>query len=56
MKKNNFKKYIVWIEGTEGYSPNDFDSFLDAFNYGVTNSYGREFFVTKQVDFEVKEK
>lgn len=55
--ENEFKKYIVWIEDDDyGYKPTDFDSFLGAFNYGVKNSYNKQFIVTKQVYFEIKEK
>ena len=52
--KEAFKrKYVVWIDGGEGWNPTGFDNLKDAFFH---ESYGSQKVITKIVEVDLTEK
>jgi len=48
-------EYILWIKSDyEGWSDYDFATLKEAVNYGIKNSYGQEFKVTKKVNYTIE--
>jgi hypothetical protein len=47
-------KYIVWINyGYDGWSPNQFNTFQEAFEYATKENYGKEFKITIELEYKV---
>lgn len=53
MREKNAKKYQLWTYSDGGYGLKEFDTLDEALE---EDKYGSAFYITKYVDFEVRER
>lgn len=56
MEKHQIKKeFAVIIEDTHGYQVEELDTIEECIDFASQNTYGKEWFIVKRVNFEVKQ-